>query len=194
MRKWNDDPFTKKARREHYEARSIYKLQEVQEREGLLDKAQAILDLGASPGSWVQYCLKHSATATVFAVDLSAINVQHDRLHFLQADIAAADIAQLIAPNAAVDVVLSDMAPKTTGVRAIDIERSTELVRLALHTADRYLRNGGNLVVKLFMGDTFSEIESQFKSRFEKTRILKPLSTRRQSKEIYIIGKGKTAR
>src|SRR3990167_6550382 len=114
MRKWNDDPFTKKARREHYEARSIYKLQEVQEREGVLDKAQAILDLGASPGSWVQYCLKHSATATVFAVDLSAINVQHDRLHFLQADIAAADIAQLIAPNAAVDVVLSDMAPKTT--------------------------------------------------------------------------------
>ena len=83
MRNWNDDPFTKKARREDYAARSVYKLEEIDRREKLLKGAKLVLDLGAAPGSWTQYCLKTLPSARIVAVDLSPLEVRHPNLTFL---------------------------------------------------------------------------------------------------------------
>lgn len=189
MRKWNDDPFTKKARKENYAARSVYKLQEIQSRDHILDRAKAILDLGAAPGSWAQYCLEISKDSRIFAIDLSPINFSDPRLKFIQADVEQADILELITPLKSVDVVLSDMAPNTTGIASVDVERSSELVMMALNVADKFLAAGGNMVAKLFMGASLKQIEKEFRDRFEATRLFRPESTRKQSKEIFISGK-----
>ncbi|MBI1861637.1 MAG: RlmE family RNA methyltransferase [Deltaproteobacteria bacterium] len=193
MRKWNDDPFTKKARKENYEARSVYKLQEIQKRDRVLDNARAILDLGAAPGSWSQFCLEIAPKANVFAIDLSPIHISNPRLKFLEGDIEQVDMAQLIAPVTQVDVVLSDMAPKTTGIASVDVARSTELVALALRVADHLLAPKGNMVAKLFMGESLKTVEAAFIARFDTTRLFRPESTRKQSKEIFLIGKSRRA-
>lgn len=191
MRRWNDDPFTKKARRENYAARSVYKLREIHQRDQILAEAKTILDLGAAPGSWSQFCLEALPSVTVFAIDHSALQIRNDRLKFLQIDIRLAVISNFIAPHQTVDVILSDMAPKTTGIRVVDVEASTELARLAIHISDQILRPGGNMVVKLFMGDTLNEIEREFRSRFRNARLLRPGATRKHSMEIFIVGKQK---
>ncbi len=194
MRNWNDDPFTQKARRENYEARSVYKLQEIHKKDGILAGAKLILDLGAAPGSWTQYCLEVAPSATVFAIDLSPLHVSDSRIRFAQQDIEGMDFLQFISPNPTVDIVLSDMAPKTTGIRSVDADRSTELALGALRISDQVLALGGHCVVKIFMSESLKSIESEFRKRFHNTRLLRPESTRKQSREIFVVGKSKMAR
>jgi 23S rRNA (uridine2552-2'-O)-methyltransferase len=189
MRKWNDDPFTKKARKENYEARSIYKLSEIDKKERIIGANQCILDLGASPGSWTQYCLEKIKQGKIVAVDISPINVSDPRLVFLQESIETADIASHLAGGKA-DVVLSDMAPKTSGIPDRDIALSLELAGLALNTARAYLKPGGDFIVKVFMGHDFEQFNAEMKKSFSKVRLLRPESVRKQSREIYLIGRG----
>ena len=191
MRSWNDDPFTKRARREHYEARSVYKLKEIQKRDRILDGVNSILDLGASPGSWTQYCLEERPQAKLFAIDLNPMGFSNDRVKFLQAGINDANIAELINPLSTVDLVLSDMAPHTTGIASVDVDRSTELVLVALQIADRFLVQGGGFVAKLFMGASLKSIQTELQNRFQTTRIIRPEATRKQSREIFLSGKDK---
>lgn len=190
MRNWNDDPFTKKARQENYEARSIYKLQEIDKRERLFSGVKRVIDLGAAPGSWTQYCLeKLPKESKIVACDLSPLGFQNDRVIFLQESIEAADIAGAMGGEKA-DLVLSDMAPKTSGQHDRDVALSLELATMALNTAEKHLKRGGNFVVKVFMGSGFEEYQKLLKSKFEKVNLLRPESTRKQSREIFFIGKG----
>lgn len=189
MRKWNDDPFTKKARKENYEARSIYKLSEIDKKERILASGQCILDLGAAPGSWTQYCLEKINKGKVIAVDISPINVTDPRLTFLHKSIETADIASHLSGGKA-DVVLSDMAPNTSGIPDRDIALSLELAELALNTAKSYLKPGGDFIVKVFMGQGFEQFNAEMKKSFSKVRLLRPESVRKQSREIYLIGRG----
>lgn len=189
MRRWNDDPFTKKARRENFQARSVYKLSEIDQRERVLQGAKTILDLGASPGSWTEYCLQKLPQARIIAVDLSPLNVSDPRVTFLQTSIETVDLAPILGSEM-VDLVLSDMAPKTSGVHDRDVALSFELATLALETARRYLKKGGNFVVKLFMGDSFEEFHRTLKAEFQNLRLLRPESTRKHSREIFFTGKG----
>ena len=190
MRNWNDDPFTKKARQENYEARSIYKLQEIDKRERLFSGVKRVIDLGAAPGSWTQYCLeKLPKESKIVACDLSPLGFQNDRVIFLQESIEAADIAGAMGGEKA-DLVLSDMAPKTSGQHDRDAALSLELATMALNTAEKHLKRGGNFVVKVFMGSGFEEYQKLLKSKFEKVNLLRPESTRKQSREIFFIGKG----
>lgn len=188
MRRWHDDPHTKRAHRENYEARSVYKLEEIDRREKILEGARVVLDLGASPGSWTQYCLRRSPRLRVIAVDLSPLRVNDPRLTFLEQDIATVDWAGLL-PEERADVVLSDMAPKTSGIRDRDIALSFELASLALDVARKTLTPSGKFVVKIFMGDTFDEFERAMKETFKEVRRLRPETTRKHSREIYFIGK-----
>jgi len=188
MRSWNNDPFTKKARQENFAARSVYKLEEIQKRERVLQNAKLVLDLGAAPGSWTQYCLKVLPQAQVIAVDLSPLTVTDPRLTFFQEDIESVQLDEAVAGRP-VDVVLSDMAPKTSGIPASDVALSFELAAMAVRASDRFLRRGGNFVAKLFMGESFKEFEALLKDRFEEVRLLRPESTRKHSREIFFIGK-----
>lgn len=190
MKRWNDDPFTKKARKEHYEARSVYKLEEIDKREPLFQNVSLILDLGASPGSWTQYCIrKIPRNGQIIAVDLNPLNFSHPQVRFLQESIETLDLT-LHVGNQKADLVLSDMAPKTSGVHERDVALSYELACLALSAAEKHLKTGGAFVVKLFMGDSFEDYHQLLKSRFNTVRLLRPEATRKASKEIYFVAKG----
>ncbi len=189
MRDWNDDPFTKKARREDYAARSVYKLEEIDRRERILKGASLILDLGAAPGSWTQYCLKALPHCKVLAVDLSPLEVTHPNLVFFQESIETVDLAGALGDRK-VDLVLSDMAPRTSGQAARDVALSLDLAGMALASAEKHLKPGGTFVVKLFMGEGFEGYRQELKDRFQKVGLLRPESTRKQSREIFFIAKG----
>lgn len=188
MRKWNDDPFTIKARKENYEARSVYKLSEIDQRERVLQGVKRVLDLGASPGSWTQYCLQKLPLVHVIAVDLAPIRFTDPRLHFIHSSIEELDLSSHLGSQK-VDLVLSDMAPKTSGIHDQDVARSIALAELALSSARDHLKPGGAFVVKVFMGDGFEEYHTLLKSEFETIRLLRPDSTRKHSREIFFVGK-----
>ncbi len=189
MRNWNDDPFTKKARAENYEARSVYKLEEIDRREKILNGAKLILDLGAAPGSWTQYCLKKLPRVRILAVDLSPLNVKDARITFLQKPIEEVKFEEALGAERP-DLVLSDMAPKTSGIHERDVALSFELASLALNVALQWLKPGGHFVAKLFMGDSFEEYDRALRQHFSEVKRLRPESTRKHSREIFFIGKG----
>lgn len=188
MRRWHDDPYTKKAQREDYEARSVYKLEEIDRRERIFDSARLVVDLGASPGSWSQYVLRKVPKSKVVAVDLSPLRVSDPRLQFFQKDINEMNWDETLGEEKA-DVVLSDMAPKTSGIHDRDVLLSFELASMALDVAKKSLKPNGKFVVKIFMGDTFDEFEDLMKNAFKEVRRLRPETTRKHSREIYFIGK-----
>jgi 23S rRNA (uridine2552-2'-O)-methyltransferase len=188
MKRWNDDPFTKKAKQDNFAARSVYKLEEIDRREKVLAGAHKIVDLGAAPGSWSQYIVRAYPKAQVFAVDLSPLNFSHARVNFLQSDINAVDFAAWLGPEKA-DVVLSDMAPKTSGIAARDTALSFELASLALEVAKKHLRPGGNFVAKLFMGEDFETFRKNLRECFDSVSLLRPDSTRKHSREIFFTAK-----
>ena len=190
MRGWNDDPFTKKARREDFEARSVYKLEEIDRREPNLKGVKRIIDLGAAPGSWTQYCLRKISNCKILAIDLSPINVTDKRLTAVQADINEFDFKKAMDGELA-DLVISDMAPKTTGIPDLDVTQSFELASMALQVAREHLKTDGSFVVKLFMGGSFEEYHREVKKLFKNCRIIRPESTRKHSREIFFVGKGK---
>lgn len=190
MKRWNDDPFTKKAQKENYEARSVYKLKEIDQKEKIFSGVKTVLDLGASPGSWTQYALeKIPKSGKIIAVDLNPVEIKHDQLIFIQESIETVDLIPHIS-GGKVDLVLSDMAPKTSGQHDRDVALSSELATLAFETARKFLKKDGAFVVKLFMGDTFEEFRKLLQGSFKKVSLLRPESTRKHSREIFFIAKG----
>jgi 23S rRNA (uridine2552-2'-O)-methyltransferase len=186
------DHFFKKAKAEDYLARSVYKLQEIDQKFKIIRKNDVIVDLGASPGSWSQYCLKTIGNqGKVIGIDLTEVSVIKDpRYIFYHEDIFRMNWPEELAKLnvKTVDVVLSDMAPKTTGIKFTDQMRSLELCEMALQFSNTYLRPGGHFVCKLFHGEQFKEFQTSIKKHFKKVEVMKPESTRKISKEIFLIG------
>jgi 23S rRNA (uridine2552-2'-O)-methyltransferase len=186
------DYFFHKAKKENFAARSVFKLEEIDERFRLLKPGYKILDLGAAPGSWSQYASqKVGAQGRVLGIDLQPIRLTLPNSVFITADLRALDLASTMAENGIAppfDVVLSDMAPKTTGVRVTDASRSFELCEIALAAADRFLRPRGSFVAKLFHSEEFEKFRGDLRTRFGRVEILRPKSTRKESKEIFFIG------
>ena len=133
--------------------------------------------------------LFRSTEGKVIAVDISPIQVQDPRLVFLHQSIEDVDLSPHVG-GGKVDMVLSDMAPKTSGVHDRDVALSFELASLAFQTCEKHLKPGGTFVVKLFMGDSFEEFNKLLKTNFSQVRLLRPDSTRKHSREIFFIGKG----
>tara|TARA_B110001454_G_scaffold219202_1_gene251942 strand:- start:20369 stop:20959 length:591 start_codon:yes stop_codon:yes gene_type:complete len=186
------DHFFKKAKAEDYLARSVYKLQEIDQKHKLIHKNDIIVDLGASPGSWSQYCLKKlGQDGRLIGIDLTEVTVIKDpRYTFYHEDIFRMNWPEALAKLDVlkVDVVLSDMAPKTTGIRLTDQMRSLELCEMALQFSTNYLRKGGSFVCKLFHSDEFKDFQTAMKKQFKRVEVMKPESTRKISKEIFLIG------
>lgn len=186
------DHFFRKAKAENFAARSVYKLQEIDQKHKLFRQGQVILDLGASPGSWSQYASqKVGESGRVLGVDLSPVTVSLKNATFIQADLRDLNLEDVFREHGfhpPFDLVLSDMAPKTTGIRFTDQARSMELCELALDIARQFLKPGGHFVCKLFHSDDFNLLRDEIKKTFEKFEAVKPESTRKISKEIFLVG------
>jgi 23S rRNA (uridine2552-2'-O)-methyltransferase len=186
------DYYFQKAKSEKYAARSIFKLQEIDERYRIFKPGYKVLDLGAAPGSWSQYASqKVGAQGRILGIDLQPIKLTLPNSVFLTADVREIPFDEVFAQygfKPPFDVVLSDMAPKTTGVRVTDQARSLELCEIALATAKKYLRPRGSFVCKLFHSEDFEKFRTELRACFGRVEVLRPKSTRKESKEIFLIG------
>jgi len=186
------DFYYRKAKKEGLRARSAYKIEEIAERFRLLKPGMAVLDLGAAPGGWLQVMAQQVGPGgVVVGVDLVPIApVAHRQVRTAVLDIRAADFEARLAEVHAgkFDLVTSDMAPKTMGIKDVDEARSLELSALALRTARRTLAPGGSFVCKVFMGGDFEAFLKQVKASFARTKVVRPEATRERSYEHYVVG------
>lgn len=185
------DSRTKQARSEGYPARSVFKLKEIDSRVQLIRPGQRVLDLGAAPGSWSLYASERVGVAgRVIAIDLQPILQQFGpNVTVLQGDAltVGSEVLELAAPY---DVVLSDMAPKTSGSKVRDQALSFELFMRALEVAKAYGKPGSNFTGKLFMSADFQAAKLALVRAFETTRVIRPEGTRQQSSEVFLVGMG----
>ncbi len=186
------DHYYHKAKEQNYAARSVFKLEEIDAKHKLFKSGQKVLDLGAAPGSWSQFASKKiGERGRILGVDLSPVNVKLKNAEFIQADLRDLNLELIFAEHGfkePFDLVLSDMAPNTTGIRFTDQARSMELCELALDVARRFLKPGGHFVCKLFHSDEFQTLRDAIKKEFEQFNAVKPDSTRKISKEIFLVG------
>ncbi|WP_347357982.1 RlmE family RNA methyltransferase [Bdellovibrio sp.] len=189
------DHYFRKAKQENFAARSVFKLEEIDKKFKMFKPGQVVLDLGASPGSWSQYASKVSGErGRVLGVDLSPVTVKLKNAVFIQADLRDLNLEEIFKEHGfepPFDIVMSDMAPKTTGIRMTDQARSMELCELALDVARRFLKKDGHFVCKLFHSDDFGKLRDEMKKTFAKVEAVKPDSTRKISKEIFLVGLSK---
>lgn len=183
------DRHTRAARAAGYPARSVFKLEEIQQRYRLFKPGQRVLDLGAAPGSWSLYASKLVGHAgRVLAVDLSEITEGlPPNVIARQLDVFSAERATL-AEFGPYDVVLSDMAPHTSGNKTRDQALSYELCVRALAVADELAAPGSHFVAKLFMSADFGELKRAITSRYSECRVVRPEATRSQSTEVFLVG------
>jgi 23S rRNA (uridine2552-2'-O)-methyltransferase len=182
------DHFTKEAKAAGYPARSVFKLEEIDRRARLLRAGMSVLDLGASPGSWALYAAKQvGAKGKVVAADLKPLETAvPQNVTFVLGDAFALDDTSL-ASAAPYDVVLSDMAPNTTGNRLGDQTRSFELFMRALEVGGRLLKPGGAFVGKIFMGEDLPVARAAVRKLFGGERLIRPEGTRSVSYEIFVV-------
>ena len=186
------DFWTKKAFKEGYPARSVYKLEEINKKFSLFNSSASILDLGAAPGSWTSFLLRTlKENATIVSVDLKPLDnkIKDERLIFIQGDMTDKKIIAEIEKKHPFDAVVCDVAPYTTGNKALDVVRQNELVVMAKDYAIRMLKNGGAFVTKIFQGQEMNLLIKELKTNFETVRTFKPIACRKNSIETYIIGK-----
>ncbi len=188
-----EDHLTRRARTENYPARSVYKLEEIQNKFKLMKQNDQVLDLGCAPGSWLLYASKQvGAGGRVLGIDLSPVDIKlPENVTAVKDNVLNLEKLAFMDENSRFNVVLSDMAPATTGRKDVDAIKSYELCCMALKIAETYLAQGGHFVCKIFQGNDFKEFEKKVKSTFKECKIFKPDSCRKQSKEIYIIAKFK---
>ena len=189
-RKQWQDHYTRQAKKENFPARSVYKLEEIQQKHRLIKKGHKILDLGCSPGSWLLYAAKLTGDrGRVVGIDLKPVKGQVPA----HAQIITADVFDLDPDSLGNNfhVVLSDMAPATTGQKDVDAARSYNLCEAALGISQKVLLPGGSLVCKMFQGPDFNTFTDAVKADFKELKVFKPRSSRKASREIFIIGKGK---
>jgi 23S rRNA (uridine2552-2'-O)-methyltransferase len=193
LQEHHSDPFVLRARAEGWRSRAVFKLEEIDRREKLLKPGMVCLDLGAAPGAWSQYARRQvGRTGRVIASDILEMEPVTG-VEFVQGDFreeAVLEQLEALLPPRAVDVVLSDMAPNLSGMDSVDQPRSMYLAELALDMASRVLKPEGAALIKVFQGAGFQELLALVRTRFAKTKLLKPQASRARSPELYLVAKG----
>src|SRR5438874_2056548 len=185
------DRFHQKAKRDGYLARSAYKLEELEEKCAIFAPGQRVLDLGCAPGSWLQYARAQVGERGVLVgLDRAPLRAAVAGARVEVGDVMTIDPKVLLGELPAFDVVLSDMAPDTSGIRSLDQARSEALFERALELAFALLAPTGNFVGKLFQGPDFKRLTEAVRARFAVQKTAKPESSRQISIEQYVIGKG----
>ena len=190
-----NDPYVQKAKAEGYRSRAAYKLIEIDERFGILKRGQTVVDLGAAPGGWSQVAVKRvgaDSAAPVVAIDILPMDPIDGVTHLTQ-DFAADDAPQNLIEaldGRRPDVVLSDLAPETTGHRQTDHLRIVHLVELAHDFARETLAPGGAFLAKVFQGGTEGELLAALRRDFRTVKHVKPPASRARSPETYVLATG----
>ena len=188
------DCWSQKAFREGYPARSVYKLEEINEKFGMLKKKTTVLDLGSAPGSWTTWLLRNiDENGKVVSVDLNPLSksVKGSNLVFFQGDLLSEEIRTQVQENGPYDLVVCDAAPLTTGNKTVDTARSHALVQMAIWYAQMMLKPGGNFCVKVFQnGDQQKDLQ-KMREIFTQAKGFKPKACRSESFETYLIGLNK---
>ena len=190
INKQKRDIFVRRSKIEGYRSRAVYKLQEIDEKFKILKNGISLVDLGAAPGSWSQYVAKKVKSGKILSIDLNEFE-QISNIYQLRGDFT--DIVQKTTIKnyfgKKVDVVLSDIATNTTGNKNLDSIQTGELCKEAMNFSKEILKTEGKFVSKIFMGSTFNEIVSEAKKIFKESKVFKPLASRKDSKESFIICK-----
>ena len=191
LAKRKKDQFFKQSKIEGFRSRSAFKLIEMNQKFKFLKKKISLLDIGSCPGGWSQVASKEITNGRILAVDIKPME-KISNIDFIKGDFNQNEIHQkiMIYFNSKIDVVLSDAAANTTGNKTLDSYRTGELCLNAMDLSNKILSKDGIFLSKLFMGSTFKEINKKAKKYFKRTVIYKPLSSKKESKEIYIFCKG----
>ena len=188
------DPYVKKAQAEGMRSRAAYKLEELVERDRLLKPGMVVVDLGAAPGGWSQWVRQAlGESGRVVALDILEMPALAG-VEFLHGDFredAVLSALEATLAGAAVDLVLSDMAPNKSGMDAVDQPRMMHLAELAMDFADHHLRPGGTFLIKLFQGTGFDQYVRDLRRRYAKVSIRKPAASRKRSPEVYALAQDK---
>jgi 23S rRNA (uridine2552-2'-O)-methyltransferase len=187
-----NDKWARKAKDEGFRARSIYKLQEIDEKFHLLKAGMIVLDLGAAPGSWLQYVSGKIGTKGIaIGIDLQKIETIGANVHTVEQDMLDIDAVEKIVHSftnaSAIDLLLSDAAPNTSGIRDVDQWRSIELNQSALAVGKRLLKSGGRCVLKVFQGADFDPFIKDVRKDWKDVQIIKAKTSRDRSMEVYVI-------
>jgi len=187
--RWKDH-YTYRAREEKWLARSVYKLEEIDKKHKLIIRGSRLLDLGCYPGSWSQYCIKKvGKKGEVLGLDIEQPSrISAGNFRYIRADILTIDTAWLARDIGEMDTVLSDLAPKTTGIRVSDASRSMDLAEKALEIALTVLKEKGHFLCKIFEGEDLKAFRDKTSRYFYQTRLIRPSAVRKRSKEIYLLG------
>ena len=184
------DIYVRKSKLEGYRSRAIYKLKEIDDKFKIIKNGIKVVDLGSSPGSWSQYLAEKSKNSKIVSIDLKKVD-KIDKVHHLIGDFLDEKNQILISSffQDKLDLVVSDMAVNTTGNKNLDAISTGELTLNAMNFSIKYLKKNGSFLSKIFMGSTFNEIVKNAKKNFNEVKIYKPLASRKDSKESFIICK-----
>ncbi len=190
INKQKRDIYVRQSKVDGYRARSAYKLIEIDKKFKIFKNGMFILDIGAAPGSWSQYASKTIKNGKIISIDLKEISPIDNGIH-IKGDFTEPDIQEKIRENLTkeFDVVMSDMAVNTTGVKNLDSIQTGELCKEAMTFSKKVISSKGYFISKIFMGSTFNEIVALGKKIFKEVKVFKPLSSRKESKESFIICK-----
>ncbi len=190
LSKQRRDIYVRKSKLEGYRSRAIYKLKEIDDKFKIIKNGIKIVDLGSAPGSWSQYLAEKSKNSKIVSIDLKKVD-KIDKVHHLIGDFLD-EKNQILISNFfkdKLDLVVSDMAVNTTGNKNLDAISTGELTLNAMNFSIKYLKKNGSFLSKIFMGSTFNEIVKNAKKNFNEVKIYKPPSSRKDSKESFIICK-----
>ena len=190
LSKQRRDIYVRKSKLEGYRSRAIYKLKEIDNKFKIIKNGIKVVDLGSAPGSWSQYLAEKSKNSKIVSIDLKKVD-KIDKVHHLIGDFLD-EKNQILISNFfkdKLDLVVSDMAVNTTGNKNLDAISTGELTLNAMNFSIKYLKKNGSFLSKIFMGSTFNEIVKNAKKNFNEVKIYKPPSSRKDSKESFIICK-----
>jgi len=193
-----DDEYVRRSQQDGYRSRAIYKLIEIDKKDRLVKPGMTIIDLGAAPGGWSEYCVKKlGKKGNMIALDILPME-PIDRVNIITGDFREESVFDELmttinsstAVNKKADLVISDMAPNISGMGSVDMPRAYYLCDLALDLARQVLSPGGGLLVKLFQGEGFEEYNKELKASFSKVVMRKPKASRPRSREMYALATG----
>ena len=190
LSKQRRDIYVRKSKLEGYRSRAIYKLKEIDDKFKIIKNGIKVVDLGSAPGSWSQYLAEKSKNSKIVSIDLKKVD-KIDKVHHLIGDFLD-EKNQILISNFfqdKLDLIVSDMAVNTTGNKNLDAISTGELTLNAMNFSIKYLKKNGSFLSKIFMGSTFNEIVKNAKKNFNEVKIYKPPSSRKDSKESFIICK-----
>ena len=194
LKKHFDDEFVKRAQREGWRSRAVYKLEEIDRKYRLLRPGMTVVDLGAAPGGWSQYAQRVLAgKGRIIALDILEMDPLPG-VEFIQGDFTEDEPLDLLMKKLGgtkADLVLSDMAPNISGMQAVDQPRSIYLVELAVDFAAKVLGKNGNLLFKAFQGEGFEDVVRTLRGQYRKVLIRKPRASRPRSSEVYVLAQGR---